>query len=323
VNQRFIDEIGYDCTEMPTIAEWYELAYPDPFYRKAIINEWNERLTSARTNGHDSVTMNVVITTRNNGELWYEVKSSIGEPFNLVAFVNIQEIMSREKKLQELSDIQNKVLSILAHDVRIPVSNLFVLSKFLLQGDMSMAEFLSKIQMIYEKSSQVLEFIDTTLLWTKSNFDNLAVTTEKVDLHEVAEQVLSLYHALHTSKNISVQIDCGLDRIRETDRNIITVILRNLISNAIKFTPDNGKIRVIIETPPSGFAIHIKDTGIGMSPETIEQIHFEQYKSTMGTRDEKGLGIGLRLCKHLTKRLGGQLQINSLAGNGTAVSVRL
>ena len=108
----------------------------------------------------------------------------------------------------------------------------------------------------------------------------------------------------------------------ESDREIVTIILRNIISNAIKFTPDNGMITVHVTTGKSTI-IAVEDSGVGMSPELQEMIFSDQYYSASGTRQEKGLGIGLRLCRELAKRIKADLIVDSVVGSGTTVRIVL
>src|SRR5689334_2970487 len=91
VNKNFIDEIGYTCDDIPTIDAWFENAYPDVAYRNAVISDWNDLVVEARAKRLDSVTKQAQIKTKSNGAKWFEVKASLFDSINIVAFVNIDE----------------------------------------------------------------------------------------------------------------------------------------------------------------------------------------------------------------------------------------
>jgi signal transduction histidine kinase len=322
LNKKFIEEIGYTLEEVPDIDAWFEKAYPEPMYRGAIVNGWEELVKDALQKGKDSVLMRVIIHTKYNGDKWYEVKSSVSSSMQLIAFVNITEVMTKERELERLNENKNQTLSILAHDVRGPLTNLNTMTKWVLDGNFDQAEFLERLAKINEKSSSVLEFIDTTLLWTRANFNSVVVRIEPVDVNLVLSKILQMnenvYHAKHIT--FTQQLD---SLTTSTDCEILTIILRNLISNALKFTGDNGKVMISSESTEQFFSISVKDNGIGMSAEMLNKLELDHYSSTPGTREEKGLGLGIKLCRQLLKKIDGKMVFKSHPGEGTEVTITL
>ena len=193
VNQKFKDEIGYTIAEIPTIEDWFDKAYPDPHYREEVIKTWGMRYRVAQRKKDNSVAMTAAIHTRDMGDKWYEVKSSVFGRVQLVAFVNINEVKLKEAELKRLNENKNKMLSILNHDLRGPIANLHALSQLALSHDLSKEEFLSIVRKVSEKTFQTLEFMDTTLIWTKSNFNALAIEIKSVDLYEIVNSILVVY----------------------------------------------------------------------------------------------------------------------------------
>lgn len=321
-NKKFQEEIGYSLEEIPDIDSWFEKAYPDPLYRAITVGGWNDQVKEALRNGKDSVLMRVIIRTKYNGDKWYEVKSSISSSMNLVAFVNITEVMTKERELERLNENKNQTLSILAHDVRGPLTNLNTMTRWMLDGNFDRDEFLQRISKINEKSSQVLEFIETTLLWTRSNFNTVVLKIENVNIAESIRKILAIYENIYQAKGITITQDNEIKSV-ETDLEIITIVLRNLISNAIKFTRDKGEIYITSKLCSEGIAITIKDNGIGMSAEMLSKIQLDHYSSSPGTREEKGLGLGLKLSRQLCNKIGGKIQFRSEPGAGTEVTVIL
>jgi signal transduction histidine kinase len=323
VNRKFTEEIGYSLKEIPTIHHWFIKAYPDRQYRNEVVAGWRQRTAHAHEHGDDSVTMNALIQTKALGQKWYEVKSSVFEKINLVAFINIHDLVLKETELERLNENKNRTLSILSHDLRGPLINLHALTTLALSSDLTHEQFVETVSNVNERTFQVLEFVETTLLWTKSNFDKVNVTLDKIHMSEVVKNVLTLYGSSIKSKRIAVDVRIGDDDSLISDHEIITIVLRNLLSNAIKFTPDGGSVVITHRKYAQSVVITVEDTGIGIAPDMIETILVDNYSSRRGTRQEKGLGIGLRLCRELLKKIGGQLEISSQPGKGTSVRIVL
>lgn len=321
VNKKFVEEIGYSLEELPTIDDWFNVAYPDETYRQEVISGWQDRIRTAVVRGEDSILMKVIVRTKSDGYQWFEIKCTTSEQFQMVAFVNIGDAIVREKALELLVENKNRTLSILAHDLRTPVTNLHSLTELVLQNAMTRDEFMARINHLHQRSGQLLDFIDTTLLWTKANFDSIDTKVEAVSLTDSVRKILNIYEHTYTSKGIDIHIAFEKPTIT-SDAEIMKILLRNMISNAIKFTPDKGKIVIGDNHKNGSHRVSVSDTGIGMTRETVNRIFgMDNYRSSLGTRQEKGLGIGLKLCQHLVKRINGRLEIESEPGKGTIVSV--
>lgn len=323
VNQRFIQEIGYHAEDIPTLHEWFLLAYPDALYRSAVEEEWNKRVEQALINGDDAVTMQALINTKKIGKKWYEVKASIADDMQMVAFININEVKMREEHLKQMNENRDRILSILGHDLRGPISNLHVLSKMLLSNQVSKEEFITMIGGVHNKAFKTMEFLSTTLAWAKSNFNAFSAHSEKVDLKEIFSSVVSLYADLIAEKNIVIKPELFSACEIMVDREIITSVIRNLLSNAIKFSHQGGAISIRAHYDKDNFFIEVEDEGTGIEKERIDELNSNKSFSMEGTRGEKGLGIGLSLCKDLLRRIGGELDIQSSVGRGTLARVVL
>lgn len=321
-NKRFLEEIGYTLADIPTIDAWFEKAYPEPLYRGAIISGWSDLVNEALRKGEESAMMRVIIRTKHDQDKWYEVKSTVTNSLHLVAFVDITEVMNKERELQRLNENKNQTLSILAHDVRSPLTSLNTMTRLMLDGNFERSEFLNRLTTIHEKSSQVLEFIDTTLLWTRSNFNSISLKIEEVDVQNTVTKILQVYSNIYQSKNLTITKQLNTSLIR-TDQEVLTIVLRNLLSNAIKFSKDHGEIIVSLQQNADNFSLCIKDNGVGMSTETLSKLQQDHFTSSVGTREEKGLGLGLKLCRQLIKKLSGEIVMKSKLGSGTEVIVTL
>lgn len=320
VNHKFLDEIGYTCEEMPTVKDWFQLAYPNEQYRTEVIAEWNERFKRAQQESIDEVQMSVLIHTKSNGDNWYEVKSSVFGRFQLVAFVNTHSIITKENELRQLIDSNHQVLSVLSHDLRTPIISLNALTRLALKSNVSREEFEALLPKLHERSRQTLDLLDTTLYWAKSNFSGIQINLVNVDVREAVESVLQVYNNACIAKQLSVTVQLNHESL-VTDNEILIIVIRNLLSNAIKFTPDGGRIVISASTDNTMYSLCVADTGIGLTQEDIAKILNDTHISSAGTAQEKGHGMGLRLCRQLLQKVKGTMEITSEPGKGTRVCV--
>jgi signal transduction histidine kinase len=321
INQAFIDEIGYPLAEIPTRSAWFDLAYPDLKYREQMISAW-ENLGVINRLGNQITQLQAKVRTREKGDLWFEIKSMQFDNMEVVAFINIHKIKTAEENLQTLNNNKNRILSILGHDIRGPIYNLLNMSDLLMKQSVTRDEFLTVVQQIHLKTVQAMEFLETTLTWTKSNFDGIRVNRENIRIRELVTPVIELYKTAMENKKFQITVDVADDLTFFTDKEISIVLIRNLISNAIKYTPNGGAIFIHALTDGQDNKIVVTDTGVGMTPETIQALQgTSTYYSRYGTHQEKGLGIGLHLCNELLRILGGTMQIESEVGKGSKFTV--
>lgn len=323
LNKRFVEEIGYTMSEIPTLEHWFLLAYPDEGYRDVIRNSWISKVAAAIQNGDDSVVSRARIYTRTKGYQWYEVKSSFTGNLEFVAFLNVNEVIERDLELQRLNENKNKILSILGHDLRSPIVNLNTLTDYMLKANLNQDEFIEHVNRVHELSKSSLQFLETTLLWTRSNFERVTPKRDKLHLREWLDQLLAIYKPNIDQKQLTFEVSVSNDATLVTDGEILHIVLRNLLSNAIKFSKPNSKIFIGFERDQKSNIIQVKDTGSGMSAEIIDALMHDQFDTGNVARLPGGFGIGLRLCKDVLRGLGGELKMVSKLTEGTTVSVFL
>jgi Signal transduction histidine kinase len=297
------------------------LAYPDPKYREEVEDAWYEQLRKARLEGEDSVVLQVLIHTKNLGDRWYEVKSSIADPIQMVAFIDIHQVKSQEENLKRLNENRDRILSILGHDLRGPISHLHALSKMALNKQISHDDFAKMIREVNVKAFQTNEFLSTSLAWAKSNFDAIQIRYETVPLKNLVDELLLLYSDIIENKKVKVRIDITPEFTLKADREIMITILRNLFSNALKFSYEGGTITIGAHADGKTTIVEVSDQGMGMDAQKVESISKNQYSSGIGTYGEKGLGIGIMLCKDLLNRMNAELKVESTAGVGTTMKI--
>lgn len=321
MNERFLQEIGYNRNDIPTINEWFEKAYPDLNYRESVRVQWQELLEAARQEGRSKCTMQVIIQTKSHGPLWYEVTSNHPKDLELVAFVNIHSVKASEARLEVENTNRDKLLSVLSHDLRGPIRNLVQLTKLFRNEQLTSDELRQVLSGMHTDIVHALDLLETLLTWTRSNFAKITVTHVPVDLRQLVFGVVDLLKPGMDAKHLRVELNVSSAPVY-TDEAIVSIVLRNLLSNAMKFSLAGCKIRVESLRVGDEVRMTVADEGAGMSEESIHFITTDQPFSKAGTQREQGFGLGLRLCREFLPLINGRLDIESGA-KGTKMTVVL
>ncbi len=316
-NQNLIEEFGYTPDDIPDVDTWYKLLYPDENYRNEIREAWNAKLIESAEKNEKKVQIKARLKPRNREEKWYEIKTFFIDNFFVMAFVDINNEVVLQEKLTKINLNNERMLSILGHDLRNPIANLSTISSMVTQKDITKDEFREMVKMIYQESNLLLEMIETVLNWTKLNFNTVSIVPTSINYKEQVYSIVEFYKSMIQNKNIVINIDLDDFSAKDCDVEIITVIIRNLLSNAIKFTPNNGTISFY----HLDNALVIEDSGVGMSIEKIRSICNNTCQSTNGTENEKGIGMGLQLVKRFAEMIDCKIDFESSPGAGTKVKI--
>ncbi|QQS52195.1 MAG: PAS domain S-box protein [Bacteroidota bacterium] len=232
-----------------------------------------------------------------------------------------QELVKSEQELREMNDEKSRYLSILAHDLRGLVGSFHAYSNLLQThfDEFSEEDLREQITLLTKASGDSLSLLDNLLAWGKSTQGRLILDYEKINLREQTSLVTNLLTELASNKKLQLLNTTPNSLIVNTDANILQTILRNLINNAIKFTPEGGTITVSAEKlTDNSIEVSVSDTGIGMAAEILQKLFKLGEKVVReGTNHEQGTGLGLIICKEMIKRLGGSIQVESTVGKGT------
>lgn len=315
LNEKFLEEIGYTLNQIPTIEKWYDHAYPDLLYRESVINNWDQEELESQQSEMVFVKNKSQVTCKNGTKRWYEIKASVIDSIHVVAFVDLDKEISLQEELKKTNQNNDRMLSILGHDLRGPINNLSAISAMVLEDEISQSEFTTLIQMMNVQSNQVLEMLETTLNWAKLNFNSIVQNDVEIEVKTLVSKILGIHKNVYSSKNITVNIAIDNDCKLISDKEIVTVIVRNIITNAIKFTPQNGEITIAFHQNQ----LSIKDNGIGMTAEMINDILNNNFftSSRKGTNNESGKGMGLQLALDLSKKINCKVAIESEQFKGT------
>ncbi len=225
--------------------------------------------------------------------------------------------------LDEANNFKDKIFSIISHDLKSPIATLAGLLQVLKLKSLSEAEK-NKVVINLEialKATKIL--LDNMLAWSVKS-DRKTVETEELSLRDVVDEVLSLFEFQAESKNINLRNLVEGNYFFYANKNMIQLVLRNLVSNSIKFTPKNGLVEVGMQPAVPNLLLYIKDTGIGMNQEFMDKLFKSNvHTSTRGTENEKGTGLGLKLCKEFLEKMNGSITVESHPGQGTTFTILL
>ena len=238
-----------------------------------------------------------------------------------------KQIEQQAKNLQRSNQLKDRMFSIIGHDLRSPLSAAKLKMDFLMRGiiDPKQPEFLDETVFgLLKTMDEALNLLQNLLGWAKSESGQMKMITEPLQLNEIAEQTIRLLKLASDHKKIEVVNDIPEELYADADMNMIKTVLRNLMSNAIKFTPTEGKILIQSKEVDDRVILSVKDNGAGISKEDIKKIlNTEEHFSKLGTEKEPGTGLGLVLCQAFIVQHQGQLKIDSDPGNGSTFSFDL
>lgn len=240
----------------------------------------------------------------------------------------LNRIVSQQKReLENLGKVKDKIFSVVSHDMRTPVNSLISFIQLLEDGNISQDKLTRYAGNLKNTLGYTSSMMENLLNWASSQMQGFEPVLEKFDIQLCVQEVLNSMLAIADQKEIVVQNNIPSGTLCLADMNMTSLIVRNLISNAIKFTPNNGIIKLNSINDGKKVKISIMDNGIGMPTEQVVNFntanHLETGKSTYGTNKEKGTGIGLILCKTFTKMMNGSLQANSVLNNGSVFTLSL
>lgn len=226
-------------------------------------------------------------------------------------------------ELTELNVLKNKLFSIISHDLKAPIYALRNLFSNVQQNNISATELKKSIPEVVKDLNYTTELMDNLLQWAKTQMQANVVHAKKTDIGKLIEEVLQLLRLQADRKKINIEFANSNVVYATMDKDMIQLVMRNLISNAIKFTPENGNISVDIHENHLFVEVYISDNGTGMSPDTLMKINRKDFYTSKGTANESGTGLGLMLCKEYLARNGGKLHIESKWGKGSVFSFSL
>lgn len=239
---------------------------------------------------------------------------------------DIRELKAVQKELKKSNKAKNKLFSIIAHDLRSPFNSLLGLTELVLARyeELSSEELLQFLNDLNEVSQKTYYLLLNLLEWSRTQRDKIEIHPAQYNLLELVNDTLGLFTTSLGNKNLKLYKRVPEDIPVFVDMQSFNTVLRNLISNAIKFTPRNKSIYIDAQLKDNDVEISISDEGIGIAPDNLKNLfNTEETYSSEGTEQEKGTGLGLMLCRSFVEKNNGTIEAQSKVGHGTTFMIRL
>jgi signal transduction histidine kinase len=235
-------------------------------------------------------------------------------------------IAIQNKQLSDTIHLKNRIFSLIAHDLRSPVVNILYMLNLLKEK-----EYKEKYDTFANSSIQyaqmVISLLENMLVWGRGQEDRIKYSPEKRDLADIILTNLSIFKESADNKEISMNFTQVGSSLAYFDKDLLDIIIRNLLSNAVKYTPRGGRISILLKdktTTNEGVMVKVCDNGMGMPEDKLKHIFISaEIESSPGTENEKGTGLGLKLCHDLVKINNGTIDVESKEGEGTCFIINL
>lgn len=240
----------------------------------------------------------------------------------------LNKIVSEQKvELEKLGKVKDRIFSVVGHDMRTPVNSLISFIQLLEEGNMDPQKLNRYAGQLKNTLTYTSSMMENLLNWASSQMQGFKPIKEEFDVRNCVQEVVDALGEVAHKKNIQIKNVIGPNQICFADVNMTTLIIRNLINNAIKFTHEKGEINIMLEDLDNQICISIADNGVGLSQQQIDSFNKagfdENANTTLGTNKEKGTGIGLMLCRTFTLLMNGSLSVKSQKDTGTTFRLRL
>lgn len=233
---------------------------------------------------------------------------------------DITDLMNYQQKLVELNETKEKLISIISHDLRAPFVTLQQYTDMILEdvnSNTTVKEMVDHMKTINKKINDATVLINDLLTWALVQRDKLEFRPTKINLTQLVDEKLHLFFGIAANKNITINKQIDAEIILDSDENMVLTVLRNLISNAIKFTEPGKQITICGFIDGLKATVCVKDEGIGMHEDKLKNIFVNPLKSSKGTAGETGNGLGLMICKEFIDKCGGEIWVNSELNKGS------
>lgn len=247
-----------------------------------------------------------------------KVLSSLQERNNMILQQN-KDLESLNIELKESNSLKDRFLSVIAHDLRNPIGALTSLTSMVYDSyaEFSEAEKLEILASMKDSAKSVYELLENLLTWSRLHRGRIEFHPEEVSLHFLINNTINPLNLQAKNKSIIIENQVEDRAVVYADPNMLSTIIRNIVTNALKFSPENTTIIIKSRKYNLHSTISISDNGVGMRPETLHQLFENEVSSMTGTASERGTGLGLVLCKEFVEIHGGKIWVQSIIGKGS------
>lgn len=233
-------------------------------------------------------------------------------------------IIKQNEELKRTISNRDKMYSVIAHDLRSPMASIRMvlnLAVNAIQPEVVGTEIFELLDKANKESEETHNLLDNLLKWTKSQTGRMNVVYQDFDLNDVIPGVVDIFVMIADTKKIRLDYTpCKEKLVVRADNDMLKTVVRNFMSNAIKFSPEGSVIEITAERENNFAKINIRDHGVGIAQERIDEL-FQKGETTYGTSGEEGSGLGLQLCADFARKNGGDVRVESVLGKGSMFSV--
>lgn len=251
----------------------------------------------------------------------YDNERKITEEKTIAVEMSKEQILLQKDQLEHSNIEKNKLMSIISHDLRMPLMNIQNYLELLNANEVDNTDRPALEKGLLNSTNSAVEMLSNLLHWSKSQMEGPSVKLLEVNLLIVLLGTLEMEETHAIKKEISLHYDIPAQMMVLADVDMLQLVVRNLISNAIKFTPPGGLINVDAQTVADQCKITVRDNGQGIPLDKQEKIFSIKAEASFGTNNERGIGLGLVLCKEYIERQGGQIGFESKVGQGSSFFV--
>lgn len=230
-----------------------------------------------------------------------------------------EDLNNQSVKLNELNLLKDRLIGVLAHDLRAPISTLRGLFNLMIDESISRQEFIDMTPTVFNKLEHTSDFLDTLLFWINSQVDTVDRGLKTFAIGDIVSRELTHLDDRLEQKALTVEVDIAPDAVVLADPNSIRIVIHNFLTNAIKFSKREGLIEISARRQNDDIVFSMKDYGIGMREEYMSTLFKSRVNSISGTENESGTGMGLLFCKDLIEKYKGRIWVESTFGVGTAL----
>ena len=233
-------------------------------------------------------------------------------------------IVRQNEELKRTISNRDKMYSVIAHDLRSPMASIRMVLNLVVSAispDVIGPEMFELLDKANKESEETHDLLDNPLKWTKSQTGRINVVYQDFDINEVIPGVVEIFSMIAFTKKITLEYKPNCDKlVVRADNDMLKTVVRNFLSNAVKFSPENSTIEIITGIEGEFAKISIRDHGVGIAPERLGEL-FHKGETTYGTSGEEGSGLGLQLCADFARKNGGDVAVESVLGEGSTFSV--
>jgi len=298
--------------------------YPDPV-KYGTMNYWSEKYRFRKADGEYAFVLDKGIVIRDEKGVGIRMIGAMQDITELknselqIAKQNAQ-LVDHAGKLNTLNTLKDRLIAILAHDLRGPLSSLRGLFELFQDDSISNVELMDMIPGVVKKLDYTSDFLDTLLFWVNTQMENFEKAIKEFSVKDIVTKEKQNLHDQAAKKGISLVIDVPDEMAAFADPDSVRIVIRNLVSNAIKFSDEKDIIEVSAKHDGRHVLIRVKDTGTGMTHEQCAKLFKGKVNSKTGTHNELGTGMGLLFCKDLIEKCNGKIWVTSEQGVGTEFS---